>query len=354
MSSQNESISESEKNLATSDSTDPISDSESNLKISNTVEALTEIGESLPEETFNPSDTRDLQIILDQPQKHVTPFETYVSYSIATKTTRAEYERGEYVVRRRYSDFEWLRNQLTHTYPTHIVPPLPEKHSLMEQIDRYDRSFILCRMQLLGRFLNRVADHPVLSSNKLYKAFLTEPPNEFSIVKRSSNSLGLFGRMSESLHNLATAYVAKGRTNEFEKMNDYILKLTEKMSTMEKIGHRILKERLAYLHDLQHIQPALDKWSESEPDLVQALQAIGSASSTCSDSEIKLIDKHRQNISVVFIHFELIRSILRFTARFGSLGLMLGFYIWSYSSLVLLKIVNVYISFFVELFSSSY
>lgn len=185
--------------------------------------------------------------------------------------------------------------------------------------------------------------------------------------------------MSESLHNLATAYVAKGRTNEFEKMNDYILKLTEKMSTMEKIGHRILKERLgtsftnfyswlffktmiikyyslllAYLHDLQHIQPALDKWSESEPDLVQALQAIGSASSTCSDSEIKLIDKHRQNISVVFIHFELIRSILRFTARFGSLGLILGFYIWSYSSLVLLKIVNVYISFFVELFSSSY
>ena len=64
------------------------------------------------------------------------------------------------------------------------------------------------------------------------------------MFKRSNNSLGLFGRMSESLHNLATAYVTKGRTNEFEKMNEYILKLTEKISTMEKIGHRILKERI--------------------------------------------------------------------------------------------------------------
>lgn len=50
--------------------------------------------------------------------------------------------------------------------------------------------------------------------------------------------------MSESLHNLATSYVAKGRTNEFEKMNDYIHKLTEKIGTTEKIGHRILKERM--------------------------------------------------------------------------------------------------------------
>jgi len=305
MSSPNEPISDSEVNLAASNSTEPIPDLEKNMKLSNTVEVLTEIEESLPEETFNPSDNRDLQIILDQPQKHVTPFETYVSYSIATRTTRAEYENQDYIVRRRYSDFEWLRHQLTHAYPTHIVPPLPEKHTLLEQIDRYDRSFILCRMQLLGRFLNRVADHPVLSCDKRYKAFLTEPPNEFSAFKRLNSSVGLFGRMSESLHNLATSYVAKGRTNEFEKMNDYIHKLTEKIGTTEKIGHRILKERMAYLHDLQHIQPALGKWSENEPELAKGLQAIGLAAATCAESEIKLIDKHRHDISVPLHEYRL-------------------------------------------------
>jgi len=305
MSSQNDPISDSEDNLVASDSAEPILDSETTMKMSNTVEVLAEIGEPLPEEAFNPSDNRNLQIILDCPQKHVTPFETYVSYSIATKTTRTEYENQEYAVRRRYSDFEWLRHQLTHAYPSHIVPPLPEKHSLLEQIDRYDRSFILCRMQLLGRFLNRVADHPMLSCDKRYKAFLTEPPNDFSVFKRSNNSLGLFGRMSESLHNLATAYVTKGRTNEFEKMNEYILKLTEKISTMEKIGHRILKERIALVEDLQHIQPALCKWGESEPQLVKGLEAIGLAATTCSESEIRLIDKHRHNISVPLHEYRL-------------------------------------------------
>lgn len=87
-----------------------------------------------------------------------------------------EFEKPDYVVRRRYSDFEWLRQQLSLCYPTLIVPPLPEKHSLFEQIDRYDRDFITSRMQLLHRFLNRVADHPVLSCDKKYKAFLIDNP----------------------------------------------------------------------------------------------------------------------------------------------------------------------------------
>lgn len=55
--------------------------------------------------------------------------------------------------------------------------PLPEKHSLFEQIDRYDKRFIEGRMQLLKRFLNRVADHPLLSRDHRFKGFLVEPQN---------------------------------------------------------------------------------------------------------------------------------------------------------------------------------
>jgi hypothetical protein len=49
--------------------------------------------------------------------------------------------------------------------------------------------------------------------------------------------------MSESLQNMASSYVAKGRTVEFEKMSEYVDKLSEKIRTMEKIGQRIQKER---------------------------------------------------------------------------------------------------------------
>lgn len=50
--------------------------------------------------------------------------------------------------------------------------------------------------------------------------------------------------MSESLQNMASSYVAKGRTVEFEKMNDYVEKLSEKIVNLEKIGLRIQKERI--------------------------------------------------------------------------------------------------------------
>lgn len=57
-------------------------------KNSSTIDALTEAQESLGEtfeRTFNPNDLRDLQVVLDQPQKHVTSFETYISYRVSTK-----------------------------------------------------------------------------------------------------------------------------------------------------------------------------------------------------------------------------------------------------------------------------
>ncbi|XP_046636019.1 sorting nexin-7-like isoform X2 [Daphnia pulicaria] len=272
------------------------------MRNSNTIEALTEIENAgdliLMKGTFNQNDLRDLQVLLDQPQKHVTPFETYISYQVSTKTSRIEFEKQNYVVRRRYSDFEWLRNQLSLCYPTLIVPPLPEKHSLFEQIDRYDRDFITSRMQLLHRFLNRLADHPVLSCDKKFEAFLIDTPVEFSTFKKSFAGFGLFGKMSESLQNMASSYVAKGRTVEFEKMSEYVDKLSEKIRTMEKIGQRIQKERTAYLQDLQMVQPILNQWQAYEPNLSQGLQAIGEAAITCADAQRKLVDCQKPSLSV--------------------------------------------------------
>jgi len=50
------------------------------------------------------------------------------SYQIILQTTRPEFEEGEYVVRRRYNDFIWLRQKLVDTYPTHIIPVCFHRH----------------------------------------------------------------------------------------------------------------------------------------------------------------------------------------------------------------------------------
>ena len=68
--------------------------------------------------------------------------------------------------------------------------PLPEKHSLLGHLDRYQRDFIRSRMALLHRFMNRVADHPVLSCNDSFRLFLvSKPAVSHSRLQNDSNTL---------------------------------------------------------------------------------------------------------------------------------------------------------------------
>lgn len=64
----------------------------------------------------------DLCVKIDNPQKQLDTLETFITFRITTKVARIEFTEHEYVVRRRYNDFIWLRQKLVECYPTHIVP----------------------------------------------------------------------------------------------------------------------------------------------------------------------------------------------------------------------------------------
>lgn len=53
---------------------------------------------------------------------------------------------------------------------------MPGKHTLLAQLDRYSKEFIIARMKLLHVFLNRVVNHPILSCDKNLHIFLTTKP----------------------------------------------------------------------------------------------------------------------------------------------------------------------------------
>jgi len=55
----------------------------------------------------------------------------------------------------------------------HLQQPLPAKHTLLGQLDRYSKEFVNCRTQLLERFLSRLVSHPILSEDKHLRVFLT-------------------------------------------------------------------------------------------------------------------------------------------------------------------------------------
>jgi len=59
-----------------------------------------------------------------------------------------------------------------HVCCTDVLQPLPQKHSF-KRLDRFNQEFVRTRMAALQNFLQRIADHPVLSFSRHFYTFLT-------------------------------------------------------------------------------------------------------------------------------------------------------------------------------------
>lgn len=222
---------------------------------------------------LNMDENSDLCVKIDNPQKHLETLETYITFRITTKVARIEFLDNEYIVRRRYNDFLWLRQKLVEGHPFCIVPPLPGKHSLIGQLDRYSKDFILLRMKALNVFMSRVVQHPILSCNEYLKLFLTAKQPDFNLQRRQrTNSTPKVP--SQSLLNYSNS---KCHHIEFDKTRSYIHNLSEKLITIEKISSRINKERQDLVTELNSYYPIFNCWASQEPHLAAMLQSIANA-----------------------------------------------------------------------------
>ncbi|MBN3273752.1 SNX3 protein, partial [Polyodon spathula] len=94
------------------------------------------------------------------------------------KTNLPIFKLKETCVRRRYSDFEWLRTELERESKV-VVPPLPGKAFFRQLPFRgddgiFDDSFIEERRQGLEQFLNKVAGHPLAQNERCLHMFLQD------------------------------------------------------------------------------------------------------------------------------------------------------------------------------------
>ncbi|KAK1341558.1 hypothetical protein QTO34_017973 [Cnephaeus nilssonii] len=60
---------------------------------------------------------KDLFIMVDDPESHVTTIETIITYRVATQTSCGEFDSSELEVRRRYQDSLWLKGKLEGAHP---------------------------------------------------------------------------------------------------------------------------------------------------------------------------------------------------------------------------------------------
>ncbi|NP_001279097.1 sorting nexin-3 [Callorhinchus milii] len=119
-----------------------------------------------------------LEIDVSNPQTVGIGRYRYTTYEVRIKTNLPIFKLKESSVRRRYSDFEWLRNELERESKV-VVPALPGKAIFRQLPFRgddgiFDDSFIEERKQGLEQFINKVAGHPLAQNERCLHMFLQE------------------------------------------------------------------------------------------------------------------------------------------------------------------------------------
>ena len=112
-------------------------------------------------------------------QTHGFGRKRYTDYEVRMKTNLPVFRVKGSSVRRRYSDFEWVKNELDQNTQI-IVPSLPSK-SIKRQLPfrsddgTFEADFIERRRSGLEAFINKIAGHPLAQNERCLHMFLQEP-----------------------------------------------------------------------------------------------------------------------------------------------------------------------------------
>ncbi|XP_013410663.1 sorting nexin-3 isoform X1 [Lingula anatina] len=120
-----------------------------------------------------------LEIDVLNAETHGIGKKRFTDYEVRMRTNLPVFKMKESSTRRRYSDFEWLRNELERDSKI-VVPPLPGK-ALKRQLPFrgddgiFEDEFIEERRKGLEQFVNKVAGHPLAQNERCLHMFLQEP-----------------------------------------------------------------------------------------------------------------------------------------------------------------------------------
>eukprot|EP01016_Furgasonia_blochmanni_P056867 TRINITY_DN9771_c0_g1_i2.p1 TRINITY_DN9771_c0_g1~~TRINITY_DN9771_c0_g1_i2.p1 ORF type:complete len:465 (-),score=142.66 TRINITY_DN9771_c0_g1_i2:275-1669(-) len=92
------------------------------------------------------------------------------------------------IVQRRFSDFEWLYEELCNTYPFLIIPLPPEKN-ILTKINLESEIFKRERTRSLNNFIKKIISHRILCNSEKLQAFFRESRQQFEkLCKNASES----------------------------------------------------------------------------------------------------------------------------------------------------------------------
>jgi hypothetical protein len=196
---------------------------------------------------------KKIKVICQNPKPVETGFfyPNYITYEIITEIT----ENLKWTIRRRYSDFDWLRTTLVNFFPRLFVPPLPGKKIGSR---RFELDFVEKRMAFLNLFLSNVITSETFKASEPLVAFL-------SIVDRGQFE----AKMKELSSHISSNYINEIRTlsgkliissdddnNEkyYANISNYFklqYQLLDRLNHKMKNYYNKIKEALISLDDVQ-------------------------------------------------------------------------------------------------------
>ncbi|KZV96383.1 PX-domain-containing protein [Exidia glandulosa HHB12029] len=267
----------------------------------------------------------DAEILIVDAQKTAEGSSSpYIVYLIRTGTTLA---------RRRYSEFESLRNTMVKLYPTFIVPPIPSKQSLTDYAVKQskakeDATMIARRKRMLQTFLNRIAHHPVLSTDHTFHRFLDgdvswsevlhSPPVSTipkDILRAPPHHPGEEDPPAgyQALPHPSPAQTLRNPDQRFLDSEAFTNKFASHLSgPLEKVTRRTMKRWSEYGHDHTELGGVLNGFSLSESGALAAtIEKTGQAVDSTYLSTTQLLQEFEQRWAEPLHEYSQFGSIIR-------------------------------------------
>jgi len=159
---------------------------------------------------------------------------SYVTYLIITKELN-------WKVKRRFSDFEWLRQILATNYNYCLIPNIPKKKKNINKLagEKYNEVFLRQRRRKFEKFLNYLITDPILKNSQPVYDFLSiEKEEDFNKKKKTYEKMKPSNKVNDffTLDGTGNTEINK----EKEKYVDSIKEnASENESTLKKINNTI-------------------------------------------------------------------------------------------------------------------
>ena len=137
-----------------------------------------ECEEVTPNEVLLPKET-DIKLSFPQKTEGGIFTKSYVTYLMETTPL-------DFKLRKRYSDFEWLRHILSIIYVNCVIPPLCKKNFS----DRFNELLIAKRTRSIEKFMKGILIHPLMRHDEIFYNFIsTENESDFEKKKKIYNKI---------------------------------------------------------------------------------------------------------------------------------------------------------------------